>query len=113
MISRMEKIGSKIKEKRKALKLTQKQLGSLVGVSGATVSMWEADTNTPKTENFLSLSKALQVTVDELLENVDMNFIDEETLVALVKKSYSGFSPKHREALMRVLLALDSDPEEP
>lgn len=112
MIPRMKKIGLKIKARRKELKLTQKDLGTLVGVSGATVSMWEADTNTPKTENFLALSKALQLTVDELLANVDMNFIDDETLVALVKSSYPKFSTKHREALMRVLLALDNEPEE-
>lgn len=111
MIPLMEKFGAKIFKRRKELKLTQQKLGDAVGVSGATISMWESDTNAPKTENFLNLATALQLSVEELLSDVDMSFIDEETLVALVKTSYPRFSAKHREALMRVLL--DLGPEEP
>lgn len=103
----MEKIGQRIHARRKELKLSQKELGRLVGVSHATVSYWEADTNAPKTENFLNLAKALKTSVDELISNVDMTFIDDETLIALIKNSYPKLDEARRRALMASLVDLE------
>lgn len=103
----MEKFGTKIKRRRKELGFSQTKLGAMVGVSGATISMWESDTNSPKTENFLNLAKALNLTVDELIANIDMDFLDEETLVAIVKSSYPKLSEARRRALMAALMDME------
>ncbi|RAK01630.1 LexA family protein [Aliidiomarina maris] len=57
---------SLIKEKRKALKLTQKQLAKAVGVSHVTISQWESGITSPKGMYIGKLSDALNVTVHEL-----------------------------------------------
>lgn len=103
----MQKFGLKIQRRRKELGYTQAKLGGLVGVSGATVSMWESDINSPKTENFLNLAKALKLSVDELIAGIDMDFLDEETLLALVKNSYPRLPENRRRALMAALIDLE------
>ncbi|RAW92445.1 MULTISPECIES: LexA family protein [unclassified Photorhabdus] len=52
-------IGERIKLRRKELKLTQRELGKLVGVSNAAISQWEKEDTEPKGDNLLALSSAL------------------------------------------------------
>lgn len=54
-----------IKEKRKARKLTQKQLAKAVGVSHVTISQWESGVTSPKGMYIGQLAKALGITLDE------------------------------------------------
>lgn len=61
-------IGDFIKELRKEKNLTQKELGSLIDVDDKTISKWERGVYLPDITILISLSKALGVTVDELLE---------------------------------------------
>ena len=60
-------IGAFIRARRKEKRLTQKQLGELIGVSDRAVSRWENGIGLPDVEILLPLSKSLGVTVDELL----------------------------------------------
>lgn len=62
-------IGESICKWRKTNNLSQEQLGEQVGVTRQTVSNWELDETSPNAEQLKALSKALQVSVDELLEN--------------------------------------------
>ena len=62
-------IGESICKWRKTNNLSQEQLGEQVGVTRQTVSNWELDETSPNAEQLKALSKALQVCVDELLEN--------------------------------------------
>ena len=62
-------IGESICKWRKTNNLSQEQLGEQVGVPRQTVSNWELDETSPNAEQLKALSKALQVSVDELLEN--------------------------------------------
>ena len=57
-----------IKELRKQKNLTQSELASLVGVNEATVSDWENGNNLPDTSLIEKLSKALNISVIELIE---------------------------------------------
>lgn len=100
----MKKFGTKIRERRKSLSLSQKELGKLVGVSHVTVSQWESDTNSPKTENFMNLAKALQYSIEELLAGIDIEGMDDETFMAIVATSYPRLSDDKRKALMSTLL---------
>lgn len=53
----IETLGQRIKEQRKALKLTQADLAhKMQGVSHAAISQWESDTTKPNSDNLLDLS---------------------------------------------------------
>jgi len=62
----MDTIGSRIKKLRKDKKLTQGNLGKLVGVSDVTVGFWEKDVNEPKYENLETLSQMLDTSIEYL-----------------------------------------------
>lgn len=48
-----------LKEKRKALKMTQTEMAIAVGVSLTTYQLWERGVSTPNDENMESLKKVL------------------------------------------------------
>ena len=62
------KIGLFIKEKRIQQVLTQEQLSEMLGISKNTVSRWERGISTPDISVLKDLAKALNITVEELLE---------------------------------------------
>lgn len=61
----------RIRTRRKALQLTQAELGLRVGVSKATVSLWENGTNQPNGSNLHRLSAALLCSPDWILTGRD------------------------------------------
>ena len=63
----MKNIGEFIRDIRLEKKLTQKAFGKLVGVDDKTVSKWEHNVYLPDITLLSPLSKALGITVDELL----------------------------------------------
>ena len=54
---------------RKKSGLSQEQLGEKVNVTRQTISNWELNETTPNPEQLKLLSKALNVSIDELLDN--------------------------------------------
>ena len=60
-------MNERIKERRKSLKLTQLDVGKAVGVSKATVSMWESGDTAPKGINTYKLAATLRVSVGWLI----------------------------------------------
>ncbi|WP_394960497.1 helix-turn-helix domain-containing protein [Candidatus Allofournierella merdavium] len=62
------KMGATIAALRKARGLTQEQLAALVGVSGPAVSKWETDASCPDIALLCPLARALDTTVDALLQ---------------------------------------------
>lgn len=67
----MKTLGSRIREKRKELSITQLQLSKSVGVSHVTVSQWESDTTAPKGENLYKLAKILGTQANWLISGID------------------------------------------
>lgn len=53
-------------QRRKDLKLTQRDLAEKLNVSDKTVSRWEVGTQLPDTSIIPELAKALEVTIEEL-----------------------------------------------
>ena len=50
----MESMGDRIRTLRESRKLTQEDMGKIVGISGAAISLWESDqTKNLRPENFL------------------------------------------------------------
>jgi len=69
----MNSFGSRLKSLRKERKLTQKQLGKVVGVSDVTVGYWEKDQNTPGGHSLTKLARYLGVSEDFLLTGKEGN----------------------------------------
>ncbi len=61
------KVGNFIKEKRRALGLTQQQLADKLNISFQAISKWENGTTYPNIEILKDLAIVLDVTVDEIL----------------------------------------------
>lgn len=63
------KLGQNILELRKKNGLSQEKLGEKVNVTRQTISNWELDETSPNPEQLKQLSKALKISVDELIGN--------------------------------------------
>lgn len=66
------KLGEKILELRKKNGLSQEQLGEKIYVTRQTISNWELGETSPNPEQLKLLSRTLNVSIDELLDN-DVN----------------------------------------
>lgn len=62
-------LGKNILTLRKKSGLSQEQLGEKVNVTRQTISNWELDETAPNPEQLKLLSKALQVSIDILVDN--------------------------------------------
>ena len=76
------KFGEYIYNKRKTQGLTQEELGRKIGVTNKAVSKWEVGETCPDISMLAPLSKALGVTIDELL-----NYTDKEKVETTKKKN--------------------------
>lgn len=66
----MDKFNStKIRELRELNRITQKQLGSLLGISDRAVSKWESGLSKPSGENLITLAKIFGVQVESFFES--------------------------------------------
>ena len=63
------KLGEKILELRKKNGFSQEQLGEKINVTRQTISNWELGETSPNPEQLKLLSKVLNVSIDELLDN--------------------------------------------
>jgi len=61
--------GKKIFELRKERGLSQEQLGEKIQVTRQTISNWELNETTPNLEQLKKISKVLNISIDELLDN--------------------------------------------
>lgn len=73
--------GEKIKESRKAQKLTQKQLADAIGAKHNSVSDWENDKNKPDPDTIELLCGALKITPNYLLKTSEDDFSPKEKLI--------------------------------
>lgn len=71
-------LGSKILELRKKQQLSQEKLGEKVGVTRQTISNWELNETLPDTKQLISLSKALSISIDELVGNNMQNLLEQK-----------------------------------
>ena len=83
----MSTLGERIRSQRKLLTLTQTSLAKMVGVTGATVSLWEKEETLPKGGSLFSLSKALLCKPDWILYGTgDVTELSNVTHAPPVKK---------------------------
>lgn len=85
------KLGEKILELRKKIGLSQEQLGEKLNVTRQTISNWELGETSPNPEQLKLISKELNISIDELLDNNIQSYLAEkvsntEKLAGLVLK---------------------------
>ena len=85
--------GEKLKNARKSAGLTQEQLAEKLGVSRQAITKWEADKGLPDIENIKLISKALDVSIDYLLD--DNNEIDITVLREPISLDDYSYKPKY------------------
>lgn len=61
-------ISDKIKEHRKKLNITQRELAEALGVSVQAISKWETGSGIPDVSALIPLARELHITTDELLD---------------------------------------------
>lgn len=71
-------LGEKILELRKKVGLSQEQLGERINVTRQTISNWELGETQPNPEQLKLLSKELNISIDELLDNDIKNILVEK-----------------------------------
>jgi len=96
---RIKNIGSNIKEYRLKKGLTQKALGELTGKSEAQIGQYERGYRTPKVETLKEVAKALDVSLNALL-NLKENESNEQI-------SKSIFQEKYEDMIIRASDELD------
>ena len=88
------KLGDKILELRKKQGLSQEELGERIDVTRQTISNWELGETSPNPDQLKKLSKELNVSIDELLDNDIKSVLEEKvsnteklsgTILALLK----------------------------
>lgn len=111
-------VGNRIKEERKKKKLTQQQLGVLIGVKHNTISSYENATNAPEQDSLFKIAKALGISVDDLfppteasvqnnLERAlrmskDLNLKEIDVMRTMIEKALS-LDEKEREKFLESL----------
>ncbi len=71
-------LGDKIKELRKKMKITQKELGKNVGLSTSSIGMIESNRQGASSEKLKEIADFFEVTVDYLLSDDDDNQIEKK-----------------------------------
>ena len=89
-------LGQNILNSRKKNGLSQEQLGEKVNVTRQTISNWELEETAPNPEQLKLLSKALNVSVDDLIDNDLQNVVLSKIKMAekqtrTIKKILKGF----------------------
>ena len=96
---RWEEIGSRIREARTKVGLTQERVGELVGVKGHTVWCWEAGRMKPNHEHLVELALHCETSIDRLLgRDVVESEILEET-EASFRDAVAGLPMEDVEAI--------------
>ena len=72
--------GIELKEKRKKLGLTQKELGQKVGVAMRTIQNWEKDTN--------KIPKSTELLIDDLIRSTEISYSENEKKLEEPKSNY-------------------------
>lgn len=87
-----KKIGDYIREKRKVMSLTQKELAEQLNISDKTISKWECGNGLPDFGSLKPLCDALDISVNELLAGEDISSDTyavkaEENIMSLFKEN--------------------------
>ena len=103
-------LGSRIKQRRIEMHLTQAELGKLIGVSKVAISDYENNTRTPKLDKISKLSQVLNLEVGYILgQDVDIVSEEENIHMKLPKEDLKLLSELKKDR--KLYLSLINDPK--
>ena len=96
-----DEIISRIKQRRRELKMTQTELAKAANLTPAAISQFESGTRKPSFNTLSSLSDALKVTTDYLVGKKDRDYEDllADPRVNLMFRGMMDFTEKDKETL--------------
>jgi transcriptional regulator with XRE-family HTH domain len=99
--SSTDKVVSRIKLRRRELKLTQTELAKVANLTPAAISQFESGARKPSFKTLSSLSDALKVTTDYLLGKADKSYDDllADPKISAMFKGMMEFTEKDKETL--------------
>jgi transcriptional regulator with XRE-family HTH domain len=108
--STIEGFGKRLADLRKAMGLTQKELGERVGVSNRVIAYYEGETDYPPAHLIEPLAKALKVSSDELLglKRIKQQLNPEHAALWRRLKKIEALPKRDQKALLHYLDALVS-----
>lgn len=95
--------GEKIKESRKAQKLTQKQLAKLIGAAHNSISDWENNKNKPDPDTIELLCGVLKITPNYLLASSEDDFSPKEKAIIRKYRFISKYSADYANVVDHAL----------
>ena len=66
-----ETIGSRLRKLRQSVKISQRKMGELLGVSQSAIDRYERDTSSPSAENFVAYADYFDVSLDYIFGRCD------------------------------------------
>lgn len=85
-------IMNRIKSLRKAKKITQKQLGDVLGVAESTISMYESGNRQPDVDTMRKIADYFNVTIDYLIGGENISSSDKDELDKKIIKIFDSLS---------------------
>lgn len=109
-----DEVISRIKQRRRELKMTQTELAKAANLTPAAISQFESGTRKPSFNTLSSLSDALKVTTDFLLGKKERGYDDllADPKVDLMFRGMMEFTEKDKETLFEFYAFLKSKSEE-
>ena len=98
---KIDKVVSRIKLRRRELKMTQTELANVANLTPAAISQFESGTRKPSFNTLSSLSDALKVTTDYLLGKEERRYDDllADPKVSTMFKGMMEFTEKDKDTL--------------
>ena len=98
---KVDKVVSRIKLRRRELKMTQTELANVANLTPAAISQFESGTRKPSFNTLSSLSDALKVTTDYLLGKEERRYDDllADPKVSAMFKGMMEFTEKDKDTL--------------
>lgn len=108
-------IGTRVRERREAMRLTQQMLAAAIGVTFQQVQKYERGANRISASRLMRIAEALQThpasflrTADAAEETIPEDLLQTPGAVQLLKAYCAIHSPRHREGLLAMARALDA-----
>jgi len=102
----MESFGKRIQDVRKRRGITQQYLGELIGVDKRVISKYEKDQTVPSVLVAKEIAKALDVSLDFLINSEKALFIDDHEVINLLK-GYNSLNDEVKDTMKNMLKALN------
>jgi transcriptional regulator with XRE-family HTH domain len=101
--------GTRIREKRKEMKLTQVQLAKIAGVSQATISDYENDVTTNhRADELMRIASALRTTPEYIMEGTGPQSLkDAESDATSLLETFNKLNQNSRAALIAAAKAME------